>query len=222
MFRGIDIQTGDFRELSKQLADNSIDAIVTDPPYPKEYLPLWDDLGRMAARVLKPGGFLATYSAEMFLPQIMAMMGEHLKWYWLATLTHPGGTRRVWNRRILTAAKPILIYTNMVAPKREKWFTDLLRSPALSKRYHAWGQSVPPFVYLVERLTNPGDLVLDPFLGGGTTAVACLQTGRRCVGYEIDAEMAERARERVGCAQLPLAISLPPEQMVLDPMIKEA
>ena len=43
---------------------------------------------------------------------------------------------------------------------------------------------------LIERCilasTNPGDLVLDPFLGGGTTAVACLRQKRGCVGIELD------------------------------------
>ena len=47
----IDVLTGDFRQLSEAIADNSVDAIVTDPPYPKEYLPLWADLAHVAARV---------------------------------------------------------------------------------------------------------------------------------------------------------------------------
>ena len=45
-------------------------------------------------------------------------------------------------------------------------------------------------VALVERCllasTNEGDLVLDPFLGGGTTAVACVRLNRGCVGIELD------------------------------------
>lgn len=45
-------------------------------------------------------------------------------------------------------------------------------------------------IRLVERCllasTRGGDLILDPFLGGGTTAVACVRTGRRCVGIEAD------------------------------------
>jgi DNA modification methylase len=39
---------------------------------------------------------------------------------------------------------------------------------------------------LIERLTNPGDLVVDPFLGGGTTAIVCRELGRRFVGCDID------------------------------------
>ena len=102
--------------------------------------------------------------------------------------------------------KPILIYVKPPARKPPKWFKDLLPSMTGSKEFHDWGQSLPPVRELVERFSEPGDLVLDPFLGGGTTAVACKQTGRRCIGYELDADMAERARERLANTQLMLAL----------------
>jgi len=55
-------------------------------------------------------------------------------------------------------------------------------------------------IQLVERCiiasTNPGDTVLDPFLGSGTTGVACIRTGRKCVGIELDENHAKLAVER--------------------------
>jgi DNA modification methylase len=45
--------------------------------------------------------------------------------------------------------------------------------------------------------TNPGDLVLDPMIGSGTTAVACLQEGRRCIGYDMSSVYLEVAQKRV-------------------------
>ena len=200
----IDILTGDFRELSNELADGSVDLVLTDPPYPKKYLPLWSDLGRVAARVLKPGGFLVAYSGQMFLPEVMRRLGEYLNYYWLGGLRHVAGSGRIWNRRVLQAMKPFLVYAKHPMKTKKMWFTDLVTSPAQSKEYHAWGQSVAPFRYLVERFSNPGDLVLDPMLGGGTTAMACLQTGRDCIGYEIDPAVADVARQRIAEAQLPL------------------
>ncbi len=54
---------------------------------------------------------------------------------------------------------------------------------------------------LIERCllasTNEGDLVLDPFLGGGTTAVACARNRRQCVGIELDSEHTELTRRRL-------------------------
>lgn len=58
---------------------------------------------------------------------------------------------------------------------------------------------------LVERCilasTREGDLVLDPFLGAGTTAVAALQTRRRCVGLEVDENHLHVAAKRIAQAQ---------------------
>jgi len=56
-------------------------------------------------------------------------------------------------------------------------------------------------VALIERCllasTNEGDLVLDPFLGGGTTAVACVRNKRGCVGIEMDEAHANLAMKRI-------------------------
>jgi site-specific DNA-methyltransferase (adenine-specific) len=54
---------------------------------------------------------------------------------------------------------------------------------------------------LIELFTYRGDLVLDPYMGSGTTAVAAVQAGRHYVGYEIDPEYHARAVERVATEQ---------------------
>jgi site-specific DNA-methyltransferase (adenine-specific) len=46
-------------------------------------------------------------------------------------------------------------------------------------------------------LTRPGDVVLDPFIGSGSTAVACKRLGRRFIGYDINPEYCEYARQRI-------------------------
>ena len=50
---------------------------------------------------------------------------------------------------------------------------------------------------LIEVFSIEGNLVLDPFLGSGTTAVAALQTQRRFVGFEIEKEYYEQAKQRL-------------------------
>jgi len=54
---------------------------------------------------------------------------------------------------------------------------------------------------LIELYTFEDDLVLDPFLGSGSTAIAAVQTGRRYVGYETDAAYAELADRRIASAR---------------------
>ena len=74
---------------------------------------------------------------------------------------------------------------------------------------------VHPFekpVSLIERLlriyTNPGGLVLDPFMGSGTTGVACVQTGRNFIGIEIDPKYFAIAEKRIRDAQQQLRLPL--------------
>ncbi|HCB36663.1 MAG TPA: DNA adenine methylase, partial [Acidimicrobiaceae bacterium] len=51
-----------------------------------------------------------------------------------------------------------------------------------------------------------GDVVLDPFLGSGTTAEAAMRTGRDYVGYELDKGYADLARERLAAVHAELAV----------------
>jgi site-specific DNA-methyltransferase (adenine-specific) len=77
--------------------------------------------------------------------------------------------------------------------------TDVWEIP--SERASRVGHPAPFPVELPERLihlnTYVGDLVLDPFMGAGTTAVAAVRTGRHYVGYDLDAGYVEHARTRV-------------------------
>jgi hypothetical protein len=58
--------------------------------------------------------------------------------------------------------------------------------------------------WLVKLISRPGDVVLDPFLGSGTTALACRAEGRACVGVEQDGQYLEIARKRLAGADGPL------------------
>lgn len=55
--------------------------------------------------------------------------------------------------------------------------------------------------WMVERCTLPGETVVDPFMGSGTTGVACMQTGRRFVGVELDPGYFKIARKRIAAAR---------------------
>lgn len=57
------------------------------------------------------------------------------------------------------------------------------------------------FEYLIRTYTNEGDLVLDNCIGSGTTAVACINTNRRFIGFEISAEYCNIANRRIEQAQ---------------------
>jgi DNA modification methylase len=82
--------------------------------------------------------------------------------------------------------------------------TSVFVGTGADKRYHAWGQDEASARYYIDCLTKKGDLVLDPFCGGGTTVAMCKVLERECIAFELDPATAEIARERVDKQQMPL------------------
>jgi len=65
------------------------------------------------------------------------------------------------------------------------------------KRYHPTQKPIPLFIWILENYTKPGDMVLDPFLGSGTTLRACRETGRIGLGFEIEQDYEKVIRKRM-------------------------
>ncbi len=72
-----------------------------------------------------------------------------------------------------------------------------------SNRGHSATFPVELPAWFIKLFTQPGDVVLDPFLGSGTAAVAAKQLGRRCIGIEINPEYIQLAQERLDALQFP-------------------
>ena len=62
-------------------------------------------------------------------------------------------------------------------------------------RFHPTQKSLPLFEELIKKHSNEGDLVVDPFLGGGTTALACKNTNRNFKGCEIDKKFYDKVMD---------------------------
>lgn len=84
---------------------------------------------------------------------------------------------------------------------------SILRFPfkGQGRRVHPTQKPVELMEYLVRTYSNPGDLVLDNCMGSGTTAVACLNSGRRFIGFELDEKHFEAARKRINARAAELA-----------------
>lgn len=188
--------TADIRDGLKEIEDESVDFLITDPPYPREYIPLYGDLSRLASRVLKPGGSLIVMIGQSYLPEVIEQLGRYMSYYWVMPyLTPGGGAPLLYQKRVNTFWKPVLWYVK--GEYKGDYIGDVLKSPESDKRFHEWGQSLGGMLDIVERLTKPGDVILDPFLGGGTTGAAAVSMGRKFIGTDIEAKNVEVSRERI-------------------------
>jgi hypothetical protein len=175
---------GDLLEAGAEIADESVDVIVTDPPYPEEFLETFSKLSELAARVLKPGGHCLVMSGQSHLPEVYTRLCENLKYQWTLNYYTPGQSTQVFGRKVKSNWKPVI----WLIKGKNDWehIQDTVRSDENDKRFHKWGQSVSGIAKLIEIFSVQNQTVFDPFVGGGTTAIAALVTGRKFIGIDID------------------------------------
>lgn len=190
------VYTCSVADLRMHIQPASIDIIITDPPYPREFLPVYTDLGQFAAYALKPGGSLLVMIGQSYLPEILQAIMPHVPYHWTVSYLTPGGqSAQLWQKKVNTFWKPVLWFVK--GAYTGEWIGDVSRSQVNDKNHHHWGQSESGMADLVERFTLPGQLVCDPFVGGGTTAVVAARLKRRFVGCDIDQACTERTLARV-------------------------
>jgi len=176
-----------------------VDWIITDPPYPRQYLPLYDTLSELGAYALRPGGGMLVMCGQSYLPEVLNKLTTHLDYRWtLAYLTPGGQSPFIWSLGCNTFWKPVILLTK--DHYKGLGFGDVIKTSvnANDKSHHHWGQSVEGMDGLVRRFTFPGQTVLDPFLGGGTTAIAALHNHCSFIGFDLNPECVETTRKRIG------------------------
>jgi DNA modification methylase len=190
---------GNFIEKSqKNIADSSIDLILTDPPYGEQYLSLYQELGKLAIRVLKPGGNLVFYVGHIILDQVIKIFNEfsltdnnliNLKYWWTLAVKHSGHHQKVYPRHVFAEWKPLLWYVKGEKPNDlviSNTMGDYIESVAPPKIEHKWQQSSVEAEYIIKNLTIENQTVLDPMFGTGTTGMTALKLNRKFIGIEID------------------------------------
>ena len=180
------VRRGDFRNVLSDL--HNVNAIITDPPYGKDALPLWRDLGVFAAKVLAEDGVLLAYSGQMYLPEVLDALRESLDYFWCCAVFHEGSGNLTPLghpvRKVINEWKPVLFFCkkNGGFPRT---FRDVLRAGKPDKSAHNWQQPISEAEWLIEQFTEKGETVVDPFAGSGTVAKAARNCGRRFIGAEI-------------------------------------
>jgi 16S rRNA G966 N2-methylase RsmD len=187
----------DFRKGCESLPDSSVALIFTDPPYDRLSLPLFASLADVAERVLVDGGSLVTFCGQYVIDDVIEMLGASLKYFWTCCCLHTGDTAQMREYGIKVKWKPMLWFVKgQFRRDRNTWLDDLVTSQQ-EKDFHDWQQSVVEASYFIERLTVKDEMVLDPFCGGGTTAFAAKQLGRKWATFDVDPKAIKAARERI-------------------------
>jgi site-specific DNA-methyltransferase (adenine-specific) len=215
---GIVIYQGDSALLVPSMV---ADVLVTDPPYGVEF-----DGKATKHTVQKSGGYTTEDSAEVG-PLVVGMalerVGRGLVFPGIRNLHAypvPADIGCVYcpsgagiGRWGFTCFHPVLFYgpraNNVLRPSS-------IQSFATSERNgHPCPKPVEWMLWAVDMVSNPGDLILDPFMGSGTTLVAAKRLGRRAIGIEREQEYCDIAIKRLAQSVLQLEYE-PPADVPLD------
>jgi 16S rRNA G966 N2-methylase RsmD len=158
----VDLRYGDFREKLKDIPDDSIDLIFTDPPYDEQSLPLYNDLIEVASRVLKPGASLLTLFGSWALPQIFEYAkNSDLKYQWRICVKHHGNSAKMWKQQVRVKWKPLVWLVRGDKPTYQVEMDDYIDSAPPDKILHEWQQSITEAEYMISHLTVEDQTILD-------------------------------------------------------------
>ncbi len=192
---GVRLICGDCREILPTLG--KVDAVVTDPPYGIAHL--WKGGARHGWGKARDEGVLrnewdvSPLSGEL-LNLILASAKEHVIWGGNYFDLPPSRCWYVWNKpeRGFTLAEAELAWTNKDSIVR---VFDAPRSEP--GRVHPTQKPVALMSWCIEKVKGT---VLDPFMGSGTTGVACAKLGRKFIGIEIEPKYFDIACRRIQAA----------------------
>jgi len=199
------IITGDAMELSDQIEDDSVDLIFTDPVYDNLDDYAW--LSRTAARVLKPDKPCLAWCATYNLPEVIAVMKEHLTYAWLIASQKSGA---IYPGRTGICVITYLIWMEKGRSKpctaSADWYKEGNNPYPDLRNDHQWSKPIEVLAKWLGVFSRAGDLIFDPFTGGGSVPRACKMLGRHFVAFEIDEAISDNARSNLINTQPPLFV----------------
>jgi site-specific DNA-methyltransferase (adenine-specific) len=217
------------------LPDRSIDVVITDPPYEAEAHTSQRLVAREGGKLeIEPLTFppiteeersaAGAQLARLARRWILVFCQVEAAMKWRAALEAGGATYRRTCQWIKPDGKPQysgdrpgIGYESIVAchaPGRSTWNGGgshgvfIVSKGGDSRTGHQTQKPLALMELLVRLFSDPGELILDPFAGSGTTGVAAIRNGRRFLGWEMNADYGEVARRRLASAREQLEMSL--------------
>ena len=217
----------DFKDGIKELPDESVGLVLTDIPFnisrENNFKTMKDRTGRngidfgewdkdfdesslslLIPKIKKGGSLFLFHSLEQFniLQSVLSELTFKDKIIWEKTNPMPRNRERRYISNIEIASWYVKDGDRWTFNRQaDNYDGCVYRYPSESgggfKRYHPCQKNLNLITEIIRRHSNNGDLILDPFLGGGTTAVAAINTNRNYIGFELDKHYCDIANERV-------------------------
>lgn len=205
---------GDCLEILPTLEAGSVDAVITDPPYGIGETHVKNATRSKMVHVKNYGEY--SWDAKRvnlaIFPELFRVSREQVIFggIYYTDVLPPSSSWIVWDKlNSGDFADCELAWTSHKKAVRKiayMWNGCMKQHP--EERNHPTQKPLQVMTWITERYTNPGDLVLDPFMGSGTTGVACAQLGRRFIGIEIDPDYFAIAEKRIAQARLQMRLEL--------------
>ena len=200
----------------------------------EEYLKFIEEVLIECYRISKPGasGYLwCSDDYVSYINRIVEKVGFKFRKviHWHKTNPFPA----IYTRKMYANSMEILVHFSKGSPKtwnhkKTNEMHNFIETPICmgkERKQHKTQKPLKVCVPFIEISSNEGDLVLDPFMGSGTTALACLKTNRNFIGYEISKKycglIQERFNDFLNCTPFefkgdqPIIISVEPEELKL-------
>ena len=194
------IVKGDSRDVLPLLHNTCIDLVLTDPPYLREFLYTYDYLANLCPRVMSRGASLVAIVGHFAIPEVVAKFTGKLKWRWMFNMSQLDGSHARMAMGIEVCWKPVLWYVKDAYPSGRGFIKDSFvvdGKDGQKKVNHKWEQDSSWAEFFIRKLARgDDDIVLDPFLGSGTTALVAGKLNRKCIGIELSEEYCEIAANR--------------------------
>ena len=220
---------GDCRDILPTLP--KVDAVITDPPYGVK-------LGHDPSHVIGNQAYASFDDTEEAIRRDVVPLielcikkslrcvvtpGTRCAWFYprpdeIGAIYFPAGAG--FSRWGFTCSQPILYYGKDPYMPKNKKPNSYRCTETTEKNGHPCPKPVGLMVWLVDRCTLGQDAVLDPFMGSGTTGVACMNLGRRFIGIEIEPKYFDIACRRIEQAYAqPDMFVAPPKKATQEPLL---
>jgi hypothetical protein len=178
------LHTGDFAKTLGAIKAGSISLVCTDPVWGREF-DRYEELGAAMARVLEPQGYAVVMIGPGYLPSLLEGFSAHLTYRWTLCVLRLNRQVQDWGSGMMSAWLPAGVFTSGRA-RTHRFESDVIGQHKRNGTLGIWEKEEEIPAEIIKRFTLPGDLVVDPCVGLGSTGSAALRLARRFIGGDID------------------------------------